>query len=148
MPEFIAFIDESGDFEMGAIDAGNFVCSQCALTSTVADYIKYTLPNLTRLKYKFFGAESTILHGHRIRKKSGSFSVLSDETVFQQFMDGITECFNSMAGCLVIAAVDKKLHKAQYSTPYDPFYLSLQFVLERLHDHWSQRGRQADARDV
>lgn len=112
------------------------VCAQCALTTTVDKYLTKALPNLLRLKYSFFGNECIIMHGHKIRKKSEAFKILQDEAIFEEFMKAISWCFTELDGCLVIAAVDKPRHKAQYVRPDDPFYLSLKFLLERLHDHW------------
>jgi hypothetical protein len=112
------------------------VCAQCALTCTVEEYLTKAQPNLMRVKYSFFGNECVVMHGHKIRKKSLPFTILQDEAVFSEFMDAISWCFAQLDGCLVIAAVDKLRHKAQYVRPDDPFYLSLKFLLERLHDHW------------
>lgn len=134
--QLVAFIDESGDFEMNKIDPRNPVCAQCAITSTVEAYSGTTVSNMVRMKYHFFGTECVILHGHKIRKKSGDFSFLQDENVRLLFMESLVYCFSQMAGALIIAAVDKPKHKAKYVHPEDPFFLSLQFLLERLHDHW------------
>lgn len=160
--DLIAFIDESGDFELANIDEKYPVCAQCAVTCTVEEYLTETLPNLLRLKYSFFGNECVVMHGHKIRKKSGAFQILQDDKVFAEFMDAISWCFEHMTGCLIIAAVDKPKHKAQYVRPDDPFYLSLKFLLERLHDHWrpqlsvtrrllcvfEERGREEDKRTL
>jgi hypothetical protein len=134
--DFIAFIDESGDFEMDPIDPKFPVCAQCAVTCTVEEYLTKALPNLLRVKYSFFGNECVVMHGHKIRKKTGPFLILKDDEVFEEFMRAISWCFKEMDGCLVVAAVDKLKHKAKYVWPDDPLYLCLQFLLERLHDHW------------
>lgn len=124
---------------MEAIDPKFPVCAQCAVTCTVEEYLTQTLPNLMRVKYSFFGNECIVMHGHKIRKKAGPFKILQDEEVFEEFMQAISWCFEKMEGCLVISAVDKLRHKAQYVRPDDPFFLTLQFLLERLHDHWRLR---------
>lgn len=134
--DLIAFIDETGDFNLSPIDPSMPVCAQCALTSTVEQYLTSTLPALLRVKYSFFGNECLVMHGHKIRKKSGDFRILEDKEIHNEFMDAISHCFETLEGCLVIAAVDKARHKAKYVNPVDPFYLTLQFLLERLHDDW------------
>ena len=121
---------------MNAIDANFPVCAQCAVTCTVEEYLCKALPNLLRVKYSFFGNECIVMHGHKIRKKTGPFHILKHDEVFDEFMKAISWCFKEMDGCLVVAAVDKLKHKAKYIWPDDPLYLSLQFLLERLHDHW------------
>ena len=147
---------------MEKIDPKYPICAQCAVTSTVEDYLTATLPNLLRVKYSFFGNECTVMHGQKIRKKSGPFRILEDEKIFQEFMKAVGWCFAEMSGCLIIAAVDKDKHKAKYIRPDDPFFLSLQFLLERLYDHWrpqlsttrrllcvfEERGRNEDRRTL
>jgi hypothetical protein len=134
--DYIAFIDEAGDFELDVINPNFPVCAQCAVTSTVEEYLTQTLPNLLRVKYSFFGNECVVMHGHKIRKKAGPFQILKDDETFSELMDAISWCFQQMQGCMIIAAVDKLKHKAKYVWPDDPLFLSLQFLLERLHDHW------------
>ena len=76
------------------------------------------------------------MHGHKIRKKSSPFHILQDDKIFEEFMDAVSWCFDHMSGCLIVASVDKIRHKEKYVTPENPFYLTLQFLLERLYDHW------------
>lgn len=137
--ELIAFIDEAGDFTLDPIDPRMPVCAQCALTSTVDQYLAAMVPAMMRLKYHFFGNECVVMHGHKIRKKAAEFRILQDEAIHAEFMDAICKCFEALEGCLIIAAVDKPRHVAKYVYPDEPTFLSLQFLLERLHDHWRPR---------
>ncbi len=136
-PELIAFIDESGDFELRKIDPNYPVCAQCALTSTVEEYLAKAVPNLLKIKYSFFGDECVVMHGHKIRKRSAPFDILRDDAVRDEFMAAISWAINELHGCLIVAAVHKPRHVKQYINPADPFYLSLQFLLERLYQLWA-----------
>lgn len=134
----IAFIDESGDFELKNINPAYPVCAQCALTCTVQEYLANAVPNLMEVKYSFFGNECVVMHGHKIRKKSGDFHILRDEQVHKEFMEAIAWSIDKLDGCLIVAAVNKPRHVNQYIKPEDPFFLSLQFLLERLNMHWAK----------
>lgn len=138
-PELIAFIDESGDFELSKIDPNYPVCAQCALTCTVDEYLANAMPNLLAIKYSFFGNECIVMHGHKIRKRSVPFDILQDVEVREEFMEALSWAIGKLDGCLIVAAVHKTKHVNQYIRPEDPFFLSLQFLLERLHMHWAHR---------
>lgn len=137
-PHLIAFIDESGDFELRKINPRFPVCAQCALTSTVDEYLDQAVPNLMQIKYAFFGNECVVLHGHKLRKRSPPFDILQGEDVLKEFRDAIAWAIENLNGCLIAAAVHKQRHVGQYINPEDPFFLSLQFLLERLHAHWER----------
>jgi len=132
----VAFIDESGDFELAKIDPNYPVCAQCALTCTVDEYLAKAVPNLMNLKYHFFGNEAVVMHGHKIRKRSLPFDILKDDEIRAEFMDAVSWAIGQLEGCLIVAAVHKPRHVGQYIHPTDPFFLSLQFLLERLYMHW------------
>ena len=88
------------------------------------------------IKYSFFGNECVVFHGHKLRQRSPPFDILKDPAVRTEFMDAVAWAIGKLDGCLIAAAVHKKRLVGQYVTPEDPFFLSLQFLLERLHMHW------------
>eukprot|EP01037_Dinobryon_pediforme_P018462 gene18462-18737_t len=135
-PEIIAFIDESGDFELSNVDVRFPICAQCALTSTVDDYLSGAVPDLMKIKYHFFGNETVVVHGHKIRRRSGPFAILQDENIRNEFMDALCWAIGNLKGNLIVAVVDKAKLKGQYVSPTNPFFLTLQFLLERLYLYW------------
>jgi len=135
----IAFIDESGDFELAKLNPAYPICAQCALTCTVDQYLANAVPNLMKIKYHFFGNECVVIHGHKLRKRSVPFNILADPETFGEFMNALKWAFDNIDGQLIASAVDKPRHKEQYANPNDPFFLSLQFLLERLNAYW--RGK-------
>ena len=135
--ELIAFIDEAGDYGLETIDPKMPVFATCALTMRVEDYLTTAVPSLNRVKYKFFGSECVVLHGHKIRQRDGEFRILKVQAVREEFMDAISTAFAGIPDAsLICAAIRKAQHKEQYAAPEDPFFLSLQFLLERLEMHW------------
>ncbi|WP_316163685.1 DUF3800 domain-containing protein [Bradyrhizobium sp. SZCCHNRI20481] len=136
-PTYIAFIDETGDHGIEKIDPKFPVFAICAVTMTVEKYVVNAASNLTAMKYYFFGHECVVIHGHKIRKKAQPFLFLKDPAAQQRFMEKICYLFDNLDGHIVAAAIDKPKLVKQYSNPTNPFFLSLQFVLERLHMHWS-----------
>jgi hypothetical protein len=136
-PTYIAFIDETGDHGLEKIDPTFPVFAICAITTTVEKYISNAVSNLQTLKYYFFGHECVVIHGHKIRKKAQPFLFLKDPDAQKQFFEGLCALFDELDGYVIAAAINKPKLVQQYSTPGNPFFLSLQFVLERLNMHWA-----------
>jgi Protein of unknown function (DUF3800) len=134
----VAFIDESGDFELRNINPAYPVCAQCALTCTIDDYLADAVPNLMNIKYSFFGNECIVFHGHKIRKQGPPFDILRHGKTKLEFISAIEWALSNLRGCFIVAAVHKQRHVEQYINPHNPFFLSLQFLLERLYAHWEK----------
>ena len=138
--EYVAFIDEAGDYNLDKIDPNMPVFATCALTLSVEDYVTAALAPLARLKYQYFGNEVVVLHGHKIRQRAGEFKILKNAALGSKFLEGVSDCFRGLPkNSFVCAAIYKSKLKAQYRFPKDPFYLSLQFLLERLALHWQEQ---------
>jgi len=135
---YAAYIDETGDYGLNAIDPNMPVFATCALTLSIEDYTEIAVPLLCRLKYEFFGSESVVLHGHKIRQRSAEFALLKNAEIRDRFMQAVAQSFGALPdNCLICAAIKKEDHKKQYAYPGDPFDLSLCFLLERLHRKWA-----------
>jgi hypothetical protein len=134
--KFVAFLDETGDHGMENIDPTYPVFAICCQATRTEDYQKVSLPNLTKMKLDVFKREDIILHGAKIRQRKPPFDCLKDKEVCDKFLAGISDCFKQMDGRLVASAIHKPKHKEKYADPGNPFFLSLQFVLERLHMHY------------
>ena len=139
---YIAFIDETGDYGLDPIDPSMPIFAMCAITSTLTDYLEKTVPELLFSKYNIFGTENIVYHGHKIRQRKGPFIVLRDEELRTRFMLRLNQTFQRMGGSIFAAGVHKPRLVQQYAYPEEPFFLSLQFLLERLHLHWKTSARQ------
>jgi hypothetical protein len=133
---YVAFIDETGEYGLESVNSQFPLFAVCALTSTVAGYEAKSEPFLKNLKQTFFGTDSVVLHGHKIRQKKEPFHILKKPETMSAFMDMLCEGFAALDGHLIAAVIHKDKHKKQYSEPENPFFLSTKFVLERLHMHW------------
>jgi hypothetical protein len=159
-PEHVAFIDETGDHGLEKIDPNFPIFAICAVTTTVLKYTTNAAANLKQIKYHYWGHECEVIHGYKIRKKSGPFQFLKDQKASTAFYESLCLAFEELDATIVSAAIHKPNHKKQYSAPDNPFFLSLQFVLERLKMQWGgkisaakpllcvfeARGRDDDAR--
>jgi uncharacterized protein DUF3800 len=134
----IAFIDETGDHNLEKIDSNFPVFAICSHTTKVEDYVQISRSNLHQMKLDLFGTEDIVFHGHKIRQKKDPFGGLRDTETFSNFTRRLTSCFEKMDGHLIAAAIHKPKHIKKYKSPGNPFFLSLQFVLERLHMHWGK----------
>ncbi len=138
-PKYVAFIDETGDYVLHGHDPGYPIFATCALTTTTELYLKTVIPAMSAVKYRFWGHECLVFHGARIRSRKHPFTNLKDEGVRDEFMEAVAQAFGKIEAHLIGAAIHKPRHCAQYIDPGNPFYLSLQFLLERLAMHWSGR---------
>jgi Protein of unknown function (DUF3800) len=157
---YVAFIDETGEYGLESINPRFPLFALCTLTSTVTGYLTKSEPILKELKRTFFDTDEVVLHGHKIRQKKDPFHILKKPEIMASFMESVCTSFDELDGHLIAAVIEKEKHKKQYSDPENPFFLSLKFVLERLYMHWrgvvgknnklfcvfEKRGKQEDAR--
>lgn len=132
MPK-IAFIDESGDHGLTAIDPGSPVFVLTAAVYSMDQYLYHEIPRVSELKIKKWGHEGVILHSHEIRKRLGDFSFCKDRVAEAAFHGEMGDLFKHSRCTLISAAIDKKRLTHQYIDPGHPYFLSVQFVLERIH---------------
>lgn len=104
------------------------------------DYVKKVVPAFTDFKFKYFGHDGVVLHSHEIRKSKGDFSILLNPTVRGPFMADLDALMSMPEYELISIAVNKAAHAAQYAYPVDPYELSTEFALERLHEWAKMRG--------
>ncbi len=125
------FLDESGDHSLDKIDNSYpiFVLAGC-----IFDFDYYTNvvePKINELKIKHFGRIDTILRSYDIRKQKGAFASLVDKRKRECFYSDLNNLISLLDFKIISAAIHKLKHKDQYSDPSNPYYLCLQFILER-----------------
>jgi hypothetical protein len=130
---YIAFIDESGDHGMGNIDPAYPWFALAAVVYREKDYIDDELASVGRTKLGFWPHEGAVFHAYEIKKRVGLFSILVDPTVEASFRAELCAMFRRSSGKIIAAVIHKGRHKDQYVTPLDPYFLTVQFVLERIH---------------
>jgi hypothetical protein len=138
--DYIVYVDESGDHSMTSIDPHYpmFVLALCVFRKV--DYAQSVMPAVTNLKFKYFGHDQVILHEREIRKAQPPFSFLVKQAQRTAFMNDIDQLVANAPFTLIAGGIDKVQHRAQYSTPANPYELALTFGLERLAMHLNGKG--------
>jgi hypothetical protein len=143
--DYIIFADESGDHGLATIDSQFPVF---ALVFCVFEKTRYTEeiePAFRRLKFKYFGHDSAILHEREIRKQEPPVSFLrQDVSIREAFMADVNAIMADAPFHAYCAVIDKLKHKARYADPWNPYEIAMQFCMEKLSNRLvvdGQRGR-------
>lgn len=140
-PEYIVFVDESGDHSLESINPEWPVFVLCFCVFRIDEYVDRVTPAIRRLKCRTFGHDLVILHEHDIRKKKGAFSQLNQEAR-EAFLAELTAIIDATEVTVIAVVIDKLRHKAKYQQPYHPYHLAMQFGLERVMHFLKMQGQQ------
>lgn len=140
--DFIVYVDESGDHGLQSINPQNpvFVLTFCIFEKEA--YRTSMVPLVQRLKFEFWGHDGVVLHSREIRKSSGDFTILLNETVRNRFIEEMNQVVAQAPVTLVVAAIDKHRHVEKYHDPANPYKIALTFCMERLQRFLAERGQQ------
>ncbi len=105
------------------------------------DYADRILPELNRLKLRYWDHEGVNLHSRDIRKASGPFSILQNTGKRQRFMDDLSDMMGVLPYELFIVCIRKDKLCGQYANAMNPYELALTFVMERVV-HWMEQNSQ------
>ncbi len=131
--DYIVYVDESGDHGMERIDAGYpiFVLAFCVFSKT--EYAAAIVPALQTIKFRYWGHDAIILHEHGLRNnRSNDFSLLLDPTIREALMRDLNATIETAPFQIISTVLRKEPHRKRYAEPEHPYYLSLEFCLERL----------------
>ena len=140
--DYVVYVDESGDHSLKTIDKEYpvFVLVFCILK--ISDYLEL-IKSITALKFKYFGHDKVVFHENDIRRKRGDFKVFTQE--YQQaFMTDYWAIVNSTNFTVIASIIDKVQHKERYTTPENPYSLSMKFCLERFNCFLQDNNVNAD----
>jgi hypothetical protein len=142
--EYIVYVDESGDHGMESIgtDYPVFVLVFCIFSKQ--DYIDCVSPALSRFKMRFWGHDEVVLHEHDIRKPVGPFTILFNKRIRDDFLVRLNALFESIPFTIIASVVNKKMLLNQYTSPANPYDISLSFGLERVYRHRADLGQAAN----
>lgn len=156
--DYIFYADESGDHSLTSIDPTYpaFALSLCAFPKS--SYCTTTIPRFLKLKFKYFGHDSIVLHEREIRKQTGDFSILSDVNLRGQFISELTDLLAASKFHVLAAVIDKPELKTDLF-PTNPYSISLRICLQmaylflrrrrqigkRHHFIFEKRGAKEDA---
>ena len=129
--DYIVYVDESGDHGLINIKTNYpiFVLVFCIFDKN--QYLK-TASQIQNMKFKYFGHDMVILHESDIRIGDGYFSNFSKENK-ANFLGSLTKIIKNQDFTVITAIIDKNKLKAQYVDSFNPYYLAMEFCLERLY---------------
>jgi hypothetical protein len=140
--DYIFYADESGDHSLTSIDQTYpaFVLSLCAFR--IATYCRRIIPEVLRLKFKYFGHDALVLHERDIRKQLGHFTALTDQSLREAFMRDLGSLLEEAEFRIFAAVIDKTALRLDMF-PNNPYSLSLRICLQIAYVFLKQR-RQLD----
>jgi hypothetical protein len=133
--DYIVYVDESGDHGLLNINPEYPVFALVFLIFKKAEYTSTVVPCFQKLKFDFFGHDCIVLHAHDIRKEKGPFALLrTDATLRGQFYDELNSAIKKVPFTYFASVIDKRELIKKYTDPYNPYYISLRFCMEKTHE--------------
>src|SRR3990167_7070693 len=130
---YIVYLDETGDHSLELIDKDFPVFALTMFICRDDYYCGTIVPEVYRLKMKYFGHEGVILHSRDIRKAQKEFGFLTNQEKRAEFTNEVNRVMRDSDFQLIVSVIKKQDHKEKYginaSNPYD---LAMMFDLERL----------------
>ena len=126
------FLDETGDHGLSYVDKNFplFLLCGCVIEK---GRLKEIEASVESFKKKYFGTTHVILHSRDIRKCEGSFQILFDLQLKEQFYKELNMILGRSDYVLIGSAIQKEKHIKKYGKgAKDPYSLSLSFIIERL----------------
>jgi len=139
--DYIVYVDESGDHGLVSIDSDYpvFVLVFCIFEKH--RYTHQIVPSLMEFKNNYWGHSEVILHEHEIRKPKDEFTILFQREVRESFMKDLNQLMHLTEYTVIASVIDKYRLKEQYSSPGNPYIISMAFCLERLYRFLSDNGQ-------
>lgn len=130
--EYIVYVDESGNHGMASPDPTYpvFVLALCVFRKST--YVLQTVPAIQDFKFRHFGHDAVVLHEREIQKRIGSFSILTDPTLAENFLQELTEILAREEYNVIVAIIDKAKLGARPERHSDAYHLALKVCLEGL----------------
>ena len=112
--EYIAFLDECGDHSLRHIDKDFPVFLLSLVIVKRREYLSKILPEINKLKIKYWDHEGVNLHSRDIRRLLGSFSFLKNNQLHSHFMNDLTQMMKGMPYEVIFSSI----HKNEISTEH------------------------------
>ncbi len=139
--DYIVYADESGDHSLSTSDEDYpvFVLAFCLFKKS--EYAEVTLPQLSQIKFQFWGHDAVVLHSHKIRKQKDDFAVLGNRRTHELFVEQINNLISASPFSIVATVIDKRRLISRYAKPANPYNLGLLFCLERTSKFLAEHGQ-------
>src|SRR5690606_7759434 len=96
-------------------------------------YTETVIKKLEQLKFKHFGHDIIIMHEREILKGTGDFRNYSSKEQKESLLNDLTELMQDTNFILISCVVRKDLLINKYTTPKNPYFIALEFGLERIY---------------
>ena len=137
--DYIIYADESGNANPLVVDSDFPVFVLVCCMFHKEDYISRFVPEVERLKFRFFGHDAVVLHEQEIRHRARPFVFLANIERRQEFMNELQHIIEAVPFEIIAAVVDKE--SAASRTGADPYQLALQSCLRRAHQFLGANGQ-------
>ena len=130
--DYVLFMDETGDHNLRAIDHNfpGFCLAGCTFERRY--YHQVVRPRVDAFKKRFWGTTDVILHSRDIRKHQGPFAFLGDAKKRGEFYTALNGLMRTLDFSILSVVLLKWAHLNKYGDQArHPYYLSLEFILER-----------------
>lgn len=138
--DWVIGIDESGTPNLENIDANNkyFAVTACLMQT---NNIPTTENSIMMIKNQYWKnglylhrtnrEKRVCFHSTEIRRKKYAFD-FKDERIYNEFLADLTNFLSGTEITLISSFIDKQKLLEKYATPYNPYDLCLEFILERV----------------
>jgi hypothetical protein len=133
--DYLVFADESGDHSLSAIDPNYPIFVLAFIIIHKDEYINNLLPKIQNLKLEIWGHEQVILHEREIRQKERDFTLLNNREINNYFLGKLTNIISEVDFKIISSIVCKNKLKEKYTTPHNPYDISLLFCMETILDY-------------
>ena len=139
--DYIVYVDESGDHTLNGYNTTYpvFVLAFCIFHKKY--YTETVIKNLEQLKFKHFGHDIIVMHERDILKGTGDFANYSTKAQKDSLLSDLTVLMQETNFIIVSCVVRKDLLIQRYSTPKNPYFIALEFGLERIYKFLVEKGQ-------
>ena len=131
---YVVYVDESGDPGLTGVDPEFPVFALAFCIFDQADYTHMVIPDLSALKFKYWGHDCAILHENKMRRREGDFEwLMADRLKRAGFFADLHDFVHKAPFRIIASVINKKDLSDRYSEPWDPYDLAVHFCLERLN---------------
>tara|TARA_R110000782_G_scaffold120632_3_gene211633 strand:- start:596 stop:1441 length:846 start_codon:yes stop_codon:yes gene_type:complete len=137
--KYIIYVDESGDHNLGKIDAQYplFVLAFCVFHKR--HYSEQVVSALEKFKFNHFGHDQVVLHENEIRKEKGVFNIFKSPEERTAFLDELTDIIERSNFILISCVIDKRRLTRHADANSNPYHLALGFCLETLYEFLQEK---------
>lgn len=151
---YILFLDETGDHYLKKVseDYPIFCLTGCIFDE---QYYKInTVQSVRDVKKKYIQYSkkpALILHSRGIRKQEEGFEFLRVPQLREEFYEDLNNLIKNLEFHILASIILKDAHIEKYTSPSNPYHLSLEFIMERFVMFLTDRNQKgiiiAEARD-